>query len=142
MSNELKKSKKQYFYDIGVRNSILKDFRELNDRPDKGSILESFVFLQLKYNCPVNCEIRFWRSKDKKEVDFVLVKDREPYPIEVKSNLKSLSIPPGLKSFLNLYKDVKTAYVVNLTLQEEVEYNNTIVKFLNFNSIEKIYNEI
>lgn len=142
LSNELKKSKKQYFYDLGVRNSILKDFRDFTERPDKGSILESFVFLQLKYNCPVNCEIRFWRSKDKKEVDFVLVKNREPYPIEVKSTLNKLNIPSGLKSFLNLYKDVRTAYVANLNIEDEIEYNNSTVKFIKFNSIEKIYDKI
>jgi len=142
LSNELKKSKKQYFYDLGVRNSILKDFRNYDERQDKGTILESFVFLQLKYNCPVNCEIRFWRNKDKKEVDFILVKNRVPYPIEVKSNLKKPNIPSGLKSFLNLYKNTKTAYVVNLNIEDEIKYNNSNVKFIKFDSVERIYKEI
>jgi len=44
LGNELKKSKKYYLYDLGVRNMLLKDFNPPEKRVDIGSIGEAFVF--------------------------------------------------------------------------------------------------
>ena len=59
LGNELKKSKKVYFYDLGIRNALLKDFGEISRRSDKGSIHESFIFLQLAFGLKPNMEIKF-----------------------------------------------------------------------------------
>jgi len=47
LANELKKSKKTYLYDLGIRNSILRDFRPADEREDRGAIHETQVFLTL-----------------------------------------------------------------------------------------------
>src|SRR5262249_3203516 len=94
-----KKSRKAYLYDLSVRNSSLKDFRTAKDRPDRGAIYESFVFLMLKAHLAPSMEIRFWRTKKDEEVDFVLVKDRRPFPIEVKTQLGRPTVPPGIQAF-------------------------------------------
>jgi predicted AAA+ superfamily ATPase len=44
---ELKQANKTYLFDHGIRNAILNDFRKCEDRPDKGAIYESFVFLEM-----------------------------------------------------------------------------------------------
>lgn len=41
LANELKKSRKTYLYDLGIRNSILEDFRPSGEREDRGAIHES-----------------------------------------------------------------------------------------------------
>lgn len=132
LGNELKKSCKAYLYDLGVRNILLKDFSPADSRPDKGVILESFVFLKLQAGLTPNMEIKFWRTKDGAEVDFVLLKDRIPIPIEVKSKLVSPEIPSGIKRFLNRYPTVKLAYVINEQIIEEIKCRDCQINFLTF----------
>jgi predicted AAA+ superfamily ATPase len=132
IGNELKKSCKVYLYDLGIRNAILKDFSSLSRRPDKGSILESFVFLQLKTNLLPNMEIKFWRTKEGDEVDFILLKDRKPLPIEVKSNMDSAVIPKGIQKFLARYPQTAKALVINEHISEISGHGNCAVRFMTF----------
>ena len=135
LGNELKKSKKYYLYDIGIRNALLKDFRGIKQRNDKGSVLESAVYLNISSHLMPNEELRFWRTRDGREVDFVLVRDRQPIPIEVKSNLSKLKVPKGIESFLRRYPKVSNAYVANNTLEGCVKYNKTKVHFVHWSTI-------
>jgi hypothetical protein len=132
LGNELKKSKKCYLYDIGIRNALIKDFRGLAQREDKGCILESAVYLNLMSNLLPNEDLKFWRTRDGKEVDFVLIRDRQPIPIEVKSNLSKMSVPRGLKAFLKRYPNALKAYVVNNTVEGEVKYQKTKIRFIHW----------
>lgn len=132
LGNELKKSCKTYLYDLGVRNMLLKDFSTIDSRPDKGIILESFVFLKLEAMLLSNMEIKFWRTKDGGEVDFILLKDRKPIPIEVKSKITSPDVPSGLKRFLNRYSAVESAYIINEEIEEETKYGSCLIHFLTF----------
>ncbi|MBU4257473.1 AAA family ATPase [Patescibacteria group bacterium] len=66
---EIVKNPKVYFLDSGLRNAIADDFRKLNERIDKGALLENglaegFIKHDYKFN--------FWRDKKKNEIDFVL----------------------------------------------------------------------
>jgi len=137
LGNELKKSCKTYLYDLGVRNTILKDFSRYSQRSDKGVLLETFVFLKLRTILAPNMEIKFWRTKDGDEVDFILLKNRRPIPIEVKSKLLKPQTPKGLKRFLARYKDIKVAYVINETLTDSIQYNSCTIEFITFENFEK-----
>lgn len=140
LGNELKKSCKTYLYDLGIRNVLLKDFSFLTDRSDKGILLESFVFLKLQAFLSPNMEIKFWRTKDGDEVDFILLKNRKPIPIEVKSTLDKPEIPRGLKRFLNRYPKVPTAYIVNETFTHTLSHDNTLIQFITFESFDSLEN--
>jgi predicted AAA+ superfamily ATPase len=140
LGNELKKSCKTYLYDLGMRNALLKDFSSSEERPDKGTILESFVFLKLQTLMQPNMEIRFWRTKDGSEVDFIVLKDRKPTPIEVKSVIDANQIPRGLKSFLSRYPDTKKAYVINQTINREISFKDCKIIFLSFEEFEQNFN--
>ena len=125
MGNELRKSRKYYLYDLGIRNMIVKDFRDAEEREDRGFLYESFVFLELvKILDPVS-EIRFWRTKDGKEVDFIFIKNRVPFPIEVKTHINAGEIPSGLISFLRRYPKTQKAFIFNLKYTGEKSYKNT-----------------
>lgn len=137
LGNELKKSCKTYLYDLGVRNMLLKDFSAIDSRADKGVILESFIFLSLQAMLTPNMEIKFWRTKDGGEVDFILLKDRKPIPIEVKGKMTAPEIPSGLKRFLNRYPDVKLAYIINEQLEKEIRHGNCSIRFLTFEKFSK-----
>lgn len=138
LGNELKKSCKTYLYDLGVRNIILKDFSPVSDRPDKGVLLETYVFLKLKSILQPNMEIKFWRTKDGSEVDFILLKNRRPIPIEVKSAVSNTLIPAGLKKFLTRYPKTEKAYVVNRSVSSQIPFNSCTVKFITCENFEKI----
>jgi len=95
---EIIKVPKIYFYDNGIRNIVIDDFRSYDLRQDIGLLNENFIFNQLTY---AGMEVKFWRSKSRAEVDFVL--DKAGFTaIESKSGGRS----PGksLDSFREKYK--------------------------------------
>lgn len=130
LGNELKKSCKCYLYDLGIRNVLLKDFSGIHDRSDKGILLESFVFLKLQQALAPNMELKFWRTKDGAEVDFILLKNRKPIPIEVKGRLNHLELPMGLKRFLLRYPATKKAFVINENQEGEIQEGNCVISFV------------
>ena len=131
LGNELKKSCKTYLYDLGIRNVLLKDFSG-PEREDYGIVLESFVFLRLQTMIQPNMEIKFWRTKDGAEVDFILLKDRQPIPIEVKAKINLSEVPQGIKRFLARYPDVRSAYVINSNTHGKAQYNKCVIEYLTF----------
>lgn len=74
LRNELKSSKKIYFYDLGIRNAVISDFRAPEIRNDVGAMWENFVvserIKQLAYNRRSR-NIRFWRTVTQKEIDII-----------------------------------------------------------------------
>lgn len=140
LGNELKKSCKTYLYDIGIRNALLKDFSDYDKRPDKGAILESFVFLKLIAILTPNMEIKFWRTKDGDELDFILLRNRRPIPIEVKSKLSKTEIPKGLRRFLLRYENVKSAYVINESITDTIQHGSCEVHFIKFEDFDRDVN--
>ncbi len=76
LRNELKKSRKVYFYDIGIRNYVLGDWRPLAQRgtAETGHLWENyFIAERRKRILADNPDIRmfFWRTTQRQEVDFV-----------------------------------------------------------------------
>ncbi|MEM2122158.1 MAG: ATP-binding protein [Candidatus Bathyarchaeia archaeon] len=95
---ELKKSKKPYFTDTGLRNTLIDNFLPLEDRTDKGPILENYILNELRH---LGLEAKYWRTTGKAEVDFIVESKGEAIPIEVKSTPK---MGRGLLSFIKAYK--------------------------------------
>lgn len=127
---EISKLPKVYFYDTGMANAIVRDFRRHSDRPDGGALLETFVFHELQKALDVLHDLFYWRTADKKEVDFVLVKDRQPIPIEVKSTWREKKLPVGLRQFFTAYPETQKAVVINQTIHDKCEFDGKKVFFL------------
>jgi len=138
LGNELKKSKKFYLYDLGIRNALLKNFSSLNQRQDSGTVVETFVFHELQHYLSPETEIRFWRLKTGEEVDFLWIRNQKPYPIEVKLNWDLNKIPQGLVAYLNRYPDTQHAFVVSQHSGQNIEFNKTIISYLSFEDAHKI----
>lgn len=141
LGNELKKSYKTYLYDLGIRNTLLKDFSVSEERRDEGAILETFVFLKLQHWLRPNREIKFWRTKEGDEVDFILLEDRKPLPLEVKSRLSKDELPRGLLRFLIKYPATPRAIVVNRHQTGEIKRGSCTVKFMTLEEFETGYNK-
>lgn len=138
LANELKKVKKYYLYDTGIRNCILNDYSALDNRLDKGAIIESFVALAVIKQLKVNMEVRFWRTRQGDEVDFILLKNRIPVPVEVKYQLPAPSVPDGMQKFLQKYPDAPFALVFSKDDLGEVECCGRSVRFLAWQEAEEI----
>ncbi|MCF8379261.1 MAG: ATP-binding protein [Bacteroidales bacterium] len=70
LRKELTKMPKVYFDDIGIRNALLNRFTDLQNREDKGALLENYAFIRLKEMYKPDT-INYWRTADGNEVDFV-----------------------------------------------------------------------
>lgn len=81
---EIVKNRKIYFYDTGLRNFIVKDFRPLGQRGDLGALLENSLWMQLLKN---SYQAQYWRDKNKNEIDFIIdLGENKIAAIEVKNN--------------------------------------------------------
>lgn len=68
---ELTKMPKVYFQDLGFRNIIMNLFASLDQRPDKGSVIENYAFIRLREQFGAD-NIRYWRTADGNEIDFII----------------------------------------------------------------------
>jgi len=74
LRNELKKTRKIYFWDTGVRNAIIRNFNPLNLRQDTGALWENFLISErLKSNHYAGKFVNswFWRTRSQQEIDYV-----------------------------------------------------------------------
>ncbi len=72
--SELKKSRKIYFWDNGVRNAVIGDFKTLGLRTDVGALWENYIISErLKHNAYNSFygKSYFWRTQLQQEVDYV-----------------------------------------------------------------------
>ncbi len=83
--NELRKTRKFYFVDTGLRNAILQNYLQPEKRTDGGMLLENYILNELRR---LGYEPKYWRTTGKAEVDFVIEVDGRPIPIEVKTHGK------------------------------------------------------
>ena len=109
LSNELKKGKKVYFCDNGVRNAIIGDFSPMVARPsqDGGALWENFFFMErVKLHSIRNdfTDMYFWRttSNNPHELDFLEVKNERIRAFECKLS-SSAKARPG--KFTTAYPD-------------------------------------
>ena len=136
LSNELKKSKKYYFYDNGIRNSLVKNFQKISNREDKGFLYESFVFLELHKTVKANVDLRFWRTKQGDEVDFIWIEDLVPIPMEVKSDYKDSRPPKSLIKFMKNYPEAPYGIIFNESRNEEIIFQEEYrIKFISFDKL-------
>ena len=124
---------------MGIRNSLLKDFSALKNRPDKGFILETFVYHYLLSIADTSdTEIYFWRTSDGMEIDFVWTCNRIPYPIEVKATLRKPEVFPALIKFLKAYPRAPFAVVINDKIDEELWHKDRKIYFISYKNIERL----
>ncbi|GHU10933.1 ATPase [Alphaproteobacteria bacterium] len=106
LRNEVgRKSKKIYFYDLGVRNAIINAFAPLEMRADVGALWENFCIVELIKKANNNQQFSnnyFWRTYEQQEVDFIEEYDGVLHAYEFKYSPKAKVKPPKL--FLETYQ--------------------------------------
>lgn len=106
--NELKASRKIYFYDNGIRNALIADFTAPEIRQDIGALWENFVVSErMKSNEYSKKWVNryFWRTKQQQEIDYVEECGGKLYAYEVKWNPKAKAALP--KTFADAYPEAE-----------------------------------
>jgi len=128
---EITSAPKVFFIDNGIRNHLLGNFSsEFDLRTDKGQLLENWVFAEIYKTLPFQSTLKFWRSKSKAEVDFVIEHTGKVYGLEVKfSSLKKEKITRSVWSFIEAYQPEKVI-ILNMALERSMTVKGTELKFI------------
>ena len=113
LRTELKKSKKVYFYDNGIRNAVIQNFAPLSMRNDVGALWENFfIGERIKSNEYEGryAKSYFWRTTQRQEIDYIEEADGQFTVFEMKWNLRKKTTPfPA--AFLKAYPVAQEAVV-------------------------------
>lgn len=97
LRNELKFSKKIYFWDMGIRNAVIGNFSLAETRSDIGAMWENFAIAermkQVSYRHPF-AQSYFWRTKQQVEIDYLEEADGNMSAFEFKWNERKKSRCP------------------------------------------------
>ncbi len=107
LRKEVTRKSKYYFYDNGIRNAVISNFNELDLRDDVGKLWENFLVIerlktQAYLGIPANNY--FWRTWDRKEVDWIEEREGKIFGFEFKFSPAKTGSP---KKFLAAYPEAR-----------------------------------
>jgi len=119
LRNEIKKSRKIYFYDNGIRNALISDFGPVGLRVDIGALWENFLVSERKKwlnNNFIYSKSFFWRTKQHQEIDYIEESDSIMNAYEFKwSGKKNPKFP---LTFTRSYPHAKTKLITSENYME------------------------
>ncbi len=121
LRSEINRKVKIYFYDTGVRNTLINNFNDLTLRNDGGAIFENFAVAEMvkkEANKPQKANFYFWRTYEQKEIDLISEKNGVITAYEMK-----LHKPKKINSFTSfqeLYPGSKLNIITLDKLLEEI----------------------
>lgn len=124
LRKEIGQSQKIYFYDIGIRNTLIQNFNHYESRTDIGGIWENFCIAErLKHNQNNRKFVNsyFWRTYDQKEIDYIEESEGVIKAYEIKFNPSKKSKFPD--EFLKTYSNSSYETINNLNYLKFVTGN-------------------
>jgi len=103
--SELKKLRKIYFWDVGLRNALINNFNALHIRQDSGALFENFIIaerLKSTSNAGIRRNVYFWRTHEQHEIDYLEEADGRLCGFEIKMSQEKFKAPGD---FLKAYKN-------------------------------------
>lgn len=120
--NELKKSKKIYFYDNGIRNAVIGNFSPLESRSDTGALWENYLVSErmkyLAYQQAYATRSFFWRTSQQQEIDYLEETHAGLNAWEFKWSAKAKAKFPT--TFTKAYPDATTTVITKDDFEEFV----------------------
>lgn len=127
---EITSTPKLYYLDNGIRNQVFAGFSAIETRPDRGALLENFVFTEISKSINVLLDnIKFWRSKSGAEVDFLLERKGQITAYEVKAGDSRGKITRSSRSFIDAYQP-EYFYIVTEKTYPEQKLGKTKIQFI------------
>lgn len=133
-SKEIIKQPKLYYVDTGLRNVTARGFSE----EIEGKAFENYVLTEL---IKIGFNPRYWRTKTKAEVDFIVEKEKNIIPVEVKTTLNKNSVERSLHSFIETYKPKKALVVFYKGEEASIKVAGCKVFFTNVLNMRKKLSE-
>lgn len=112
LRSEINRKVKIYFYDLGIRNTLINNFNDLSMRTDAGAMFENFAvadILKREANKPQKASLYFWRTYEQKEIDLISEKNGAIVAYEMK--LHKSNSTANFSAFKELYPDSKTKII-------------------------------
>ncbi len=116
--NELKKSRKVYFFDNGIRNSLIANFEHIENRTDIGALWENYLVSErIKYLAYQQKWVNnwYWRTTEQQEIDYVEEENGQLSAFEFKWNPKAKGSVP------NSFRKTYPAATINWIHRENFE---------------------
>ena len=111
LRTELKRLRKVYFWDVGIRNALINNLNPAELRTDLGGLWENFVIVERMkalQNAGRSARCYFWRSHQQQEVDYVEETENGLLAAEIKRKQSSGRLP---KSFVQAYPKATAEWV-------------------------------
>ena len=112
LRQEVTSKAKYYFLDTGIRNALIAQFNDPDQRNDLGQLWENFMVIErLKYRtyAAIPANMYFWRTYDQQEIDLVEERDGRLFGYECKWASKKAIAPP--KSWTAAYPEAEFSVV-------------------------------
>ena len=120
LRNELKMTRKIFFWDLGIRNAVIGNLSQVENRQDTGALWENFVIAERKKRLAYQGSFAhsyFWRTKQQKEIDYIEEEDGRIRAFEMKWNPnKSATKCP--ESFISAYPDAEYKVITPSNIEE------------------------
>lgn len=119
LRNELKSSRKIYFYDNGIRNALIANFSQIETRNDVGALWENFIISERMKKLSYDSIWRntwFWRTRDQKEIDYIEEGDGQMFAYEFKWNPNAKHKVP--RQFLENYPDSEFSVITPENMED------------------------
>jgi len=124
LRKEISKTSKYYFFDVGLRNALIRNFNPLNLRADAGELFENwFIMEKIKaasiFERPAN--FYFWRTYDQQEIDLIEERADKLYGYEVKwYKAKAKKPSDWLKAYSNSQYEIVNNENYQKFIQEKI----------------------
>ena len=120
---EISKNPKVFFLDTGLRSALLGDFKPLQERIDKGSLYENYIFCAFHKK---DKNVKYYRSKSGAEIDFII---EDCAPVEVKSKLSQKKVSRSFQNYIDKYHPIR-GIIFNENLSGTINHELGKVLFL------------
>ena len=121
--NEIKKGKKIYFCDNGIRNAIIGSFNPIEKRTDTGALWENFVVSErMKFlrHSGIDTTMYFWRTTQQQEIDLIEEAESMLSAYEIKWQKRKVRFS---RTFLNAYPDCKMHIMMKDNVEDFLLFN-------------------
>jgi len=133
-AKEITKQPKIYYLDTGLRNAVVGQYPLDMD----GAMFENYVLSEL---LKMGYVPKYWRTKSKSEVDFIVERDGKIIAIEAKLNVTSTKVERSMRSFIEKYNPEMGIIVFYQGEKEEIMINSTPVQFVDIAGLWNLLSE-
>lgn len=120
LRNELKATRKIYFWDLGIRNAVIGNLAQIENRTDAGELWENFVIAErMKRNAYSGCfaQSYFWRTRRQHEIDYIEEEDGILQAYEFKWNTRKANAKCP-EAFKTAYPDANYKVITPENIEE------------------------